>query len=191
MDAPIAHCVILSKLSHRLISIYTILYIKICYIERKYIHVYIVVGVPARVCIYVFKNMRQYIISRTLPNLSYCWIRLPEASITPIKSCAAWKGNSIIRSQAVNRLSFFHPISAGVLHTRHVSWRLTFLVQWYLKIVYSDLATKESLTVVNDDRSCYCAIWRRPWVLPRWGNYHANLHMDTQDQFSIKGLCKE
>lgn len=89
VDAPIAHCVILSKLSHRLISIYTILYIKICYIERKYIHVYIVVGVPARVCIYVFKNMRQYIISRTLPNLSYCWIRLPEASITPIKSCAA------------------------------------------------------------------------------------------------------
>ena len=60
------------------------LYIKICYIERKYIHVYIVVGVPARVCIYVFKNMRQYITSRTLPNSSYCWIRLPEASITPI-----------------------------------------------------------------------------------------------------------
>ena len=58
----------------------TILYIKICYIERKYIHVYIVVGVPARVCIYVFKNMRQYIISRTLPNLSYCWIRPPTAS---------------------------------------------------------------------------------------------------------------
>ena len=54
MDAPIAHCVILQKLSHRLISIYTILYIKICYIERKYIHVYIVVGVPARVCISVF-----------------------------------------------------------------------------------------------------------------------------------------
>ena len=84
MDAPIAHCVILSKLSHRLVSIYTILYIEICYIERKYIHVYIVVGAPARVCIYVFKNMRQYIISRTLPNLSYCWIRLPEASIRAV-----------------------------------------------------------------------------------------------------------
>ena len=109
-----------------------------------------------------------YIISRTLPNLSYCWTRLPEASITPIQSCGAWKGNSIIWSQAVNCLSFFHPISARVLHTRHVSWRFTFLVQWYLKIVYSVLATK----VINDDRSWYCMLWRRReycllWVLKR------------------------
>ena len=40
----------LQKLSHRLISIYTILHIKICYIKKKYIHMYIIVDVPARIC---------------------------------------------------------------------------------------------------------------------------------------------
>ena len=48
MDAPTAHCVILQKLSHRLISIYTILY------------TYIVDDVPARICIYVLYYLRNY-----------------------------------------------------------------------------------------------------------------------------------
>ena len=55
VDAPTAHCVILQKLSHRLISIYTILYI------------YIVDDVPARICIYLYvlyylQNSTQFIL---------------------------------------------------------------------------------------------------------------------------------
>ena len=53
VDAPTAHCAILQKLSHRLISIYTILY------------TYIVDDVLARICIYVLyylQNSTQFIL---------------------------------------------------------------------------------------------------------------------------------
>ena len=67
-------------LSHRLISIYTILYIKICY--RKYIHVYIV-GVPARICIYMFKNMDQCFMRIMIRQQAPRFIVTPNHRISP------------------------------------------------------------------------------------------------------------
>ena len=128
--------------------IYNFVHQNMLYIEKIYTCVYccwcssknMYIRVQKHASIYYLQNSTQFILLLDPPTGSQY---NTDSELCRVKRKLLYEAKQSIA-----------PISARVLHTRHVSWRLTFLVQWYLKFVYSDLVTKESLTVVNDDRSC-------------------------------------